>query len=88
MIFYGLVRVVIQDLLQAVDVGGSMTVHMFGAYFGLTCIFYFQPKRAIEDTYEQGQGTYNSRIISLIGTLFLFIYWPSFNSALSFGVAQ
>ena len=88
MIFYGLIRVLILDLLQAVDQGGSMTVHMFGAYFGLTCVFYFKPKRAIEDKWGQGVGHYNSYLIAMIGTLFLFIYWPSFNSALSVGVAQ
>ena len=47
MIFYGLIRVLILDALKAVDVGGSMTVHMFAAYFGLTCTFYFKPRRAI-----------------------------------------
>jgi ammonium transporter Rh len=88
MIFYGLLRVIILDLLQAVDVGGSMTVHMFGAYFGLACAFFFKPKRAIEDYYEQGVGHYNSYLIGMLGTLFLFIYWPSFNSALSTGVNQ
>lgn len=65
-----------------------MTVHMFGAYFGLTCVFFFKPKRAIEDKWQQCQGQYNSHIIAMIGTLFLFIYWPSFNSALSTGVMQ
>jgi ammonium transporter Rh len=69
------------------DVGGTMTVHMFGAYFGLTCVFYFKPRRAIHDEYEQGKGHYNSHIIAMIGTLFLFVYWPSFNCALSTGVA-
>jgi len=64
-----------------------MTIHMFGAYFGLTCSFYFKPKRAIEDEFGQGKANYNSRLIAVIGTIFLFIYWPSFNSALSYGVA-
>ena len=51
MIFYTLNRTIILSTLQAVDVGGSMTIHMFGAYFGLTCSFYFKPKRAIVDEY-------------------------------------
>jgi ammonium transporter Rh len=72
----------------AVDSAGSMTIHMFGAYFGLTCAFYYKPKRAIADEFEQGRSNYNSRIIAMIGTLFLFIYWPSFNSALATGVSQ
>jgi len=72
----------------AVDTGGSMSIHMFGAYFGLTCAFYYKPRRAITDEFEQGKSNYNSNIIAMIGTLFLFTYWPSFNSALSVGVAQ
>ena len=60
MIFYGLNRVMITGVLQAIDAGGSMTIHMFGAYFGLVCAFYFKPRRAITDTHEQGKGYYNS----------------------------
>lgn len=60
MIFYGLNRSVVLGILKAVDAGGSMTIHMFGAYFGLTCSFYFKPRRAINDEYEQSKGNYNS----------------------------
>ena len=88
MIFYALNRVLIIDVFQAVDTGGTLTIHMFGAYFGLACQFYFKPKRAIKDVDEQGKGVYNSHLIAMIGTLFLFCYWPSFNSALLTGVAQ
>jgi ammonium transporter Rh len=88
MIFYTLNRTIITDVMFAVDSAGSMTIHMFGAYFGLTCAFYYKPKRAIADEFEQGKHNYNSRLIAMIGTLFLFVYWPSFNSALSTGVAQ
>lgn len=88
MIFYALNRVLIVDVLKAFDNGGTMTIHMFGAYFGLACQFYFKPRRAIKDVDEQGKGVYNSHLIAMIGTLFLFCYWPSFNSAMLTGVAQ
>lgn len=52
MIFYGLNRAVILGILKAVDLGGSMTIHMFGAYFGLACTFYFKSRRAIGEEYE------------------------------------
>lgn len=60
MVFYGLNRTMILGVLKAVDAGGSMTIHMFGAYFGLTCAFFFKPRRAITDEFEQGKGHYNS----------------------------
>lgn len=87
MIFYTLNRTIITGVMMAVDAAGSMTIHMFGAYFGLTCAFYFKPRRAITDEFEQGKHNYNSRLIAMIGTLFLFVYFPSFNSALATGVA-
>jgi len=54
MIFYTLDRLIITDTMKAVDAAGSMTIHMFGAYFGLTASFFFKPRRAILDEYEQG----------------------------------
>jgi ammonium transporter Rh len=59
-IFYGLNRSMILGVMQAMDAGGAMTIHMFGAYFGLTCSFFFKPKRAIQDEFDQGKGHYNS----------------------------
>ena len=56
MIFYTVNRVVIIDVLKAVDVGGAITLHMFAAYFGIICNFYFKPRRAIIDEFEQGKG--------------------------------
>lgn len=88
MIFYGLNKAVILGVLHAVDLGGSMTIHMFGAYFGLTATFFFKSRRAITESWEQSKGNYNSQLISMVGTLFLFVYWPSFNSALAVGVNQ
>lgn len=48
-IFYSLNLAICVDHLHVADVGGSITIHMFGAYFGLTSTFFFQPKKAIED---------------------------------------
>lgn len=64
------------ELLHAQDVGGSMTIHAFGAFFGLFCsIFLPMPKEIIHS------ASYESNISSLLGTLVLFVFWPSFNSA-------
>ena len=84
-IFYTLNQVVITSILGAVDIGGSMSIHMFGAYFGLTCTFFFKSRRAIKDEYDQCKGNYNSQIVAMIGTIFLFMFFPSFNSAMVVG---
>jgi ammonium transporter Rh len=70
------------------DVGGSMVIHMFGAYFGLAASFFYQPVAAIRDKKGKGVNSYWSDLVSMIGTLFLFAFWPSFNSALTFGSQQ
>ena len=58
-----------------------MYVHTFGAYFGLAATYFFQNKKAAGD--ERCEGDYNSQLIAMIGTLFLWMFWPSFNGALA-----
>jgi len=54
------------------DVGGTYIDHMFGAYFGLTVAWVLgKPKTA------PAMGVVPD-IFSLIGTTFLWVYWPSF----------
>jgi ammonium transporter Rh len=43
---------------------------------------------AIRDKKGKGVNSYWSDLVSMIGTLFLFAFWPSFNSALTFGSQQ
>jgi len=73
---------VVVHYLHINDVGGSIVVHTFGAYFGLAM------SRALYGTgrhigNESEGSTYNSDIFSMIGSLFLWIYWPSFNAAMA-----
>ncbi|VDK82080.1 unnamed protein product [Litomosoides sigmodontis] len=67
--------------LKVIDIGRSMLVHCFGAYFGLGVAKVINRK---EMTAHQHEGTsYNSSIFTMIGTLFLWAFFPSFNSALA-----
>jgi len=54
------------------DMGGTYVDHMFGAYFGLTVAWVLGKPKS-----EPSMGTVPD-IFSLIGTVFLWIYWPSF----------
>lgn len=83
-IFYTLNIAISIDKLGAVDdVGGAITIHMFGAFYGIVATYFFQPKKGIEDKYQQGKGDHKSNLIATVGTLFLFLYWPSFNAVLA-----
>jgi ammonium transporter Rh len=64
-----------------------MTIHVFGAFFGLAATMFFSRKEACADIHKKDAGTYSSDIISMTGTLFLFVFWPSFNAALHTGPA-
>ncbi|NXL59640.1 RHL protein, partial [Chordeiles acutipennis] len=66
--------------LQVPDNIGMMHVHLFGAYFGLavsSCFSEPSPKS------EKNASTPKSDLFSMLGTLFLWVFWPSFNSVLA-----
>jgi len=83
-IFYALNEGICAGLLQAVDMGGSMYVHTFGAYFGLAASFHFKNKLAQKSpASDENAGGYLAQTVAMVGTLFLFMFWPSFNGALA-----
>ncbi|XP_014793796.1 PREDICTED: ammonium transporter Rh type A [Calidris pugnax] len=74
----------VAEVFQATDVGASMTIHAFGAYFGLavTLVLY---RPGLKNKHENEESTYHSDMFAMIGTLFLWLFWPSFNSAIAPG---
>lgn len=74
------------DGIDAVDLGGSMVIHTFGAYYGLMVSWVSSPPETKDHPHN---GTiYHSNVFAWIGTLFLWIYWPSFNGVTAQGVEQ
>uniref|UniRef100_A0A383VG84 Ammonium transporter AmtB-like domain-containing protein n=1 Tax=Tetradesmus obliquus TaxID=3088 RepID=A0A383VG84_TETOB len=73
--------------LQALDMGGSITIHAFGAYYGLAASLVLSNKRQAFGAYTsanpKNSASYISDLFSIIGTLFLWMFWPSFNGALA-----
>jgi len=61
------------------DVGGSIVVHVFGAYFGLAASWVLTRSSWKED--KENAAVYHSDMFAMIGTIFLFVFWPSFVSA-------
>ncbi|XP_053571980.1 ammonium transporter Rh type C-like [Bombina bombina] len=73
---------ILLNKLHVIDAGGSMTIHTFGAYFGLTVAWILRRPK-LKERNDKEVSTYHSDLFSMIGTLFLWMYWPSFNSAIS-----
>jgi ammonium transporter Rh len=66
------------------DVGGSYVIHMFGAYFGLACSKVLSPASA--SGRSDNAPVYHSDLFAMIGTVYLWMYWPSFNAGPQTGV--
>ncbi|TMW63145.1 hypothetical protein Poli38472_002086 [Pythium oligandrum] len=79
-IFYAINEYILVELLEVIDAGGSMVIHTFGAFFGLALTLQIGAPGASEQ--EHNRSRYTSDIVAMIGTLFLWMYWPSFNAAL------
>jgi ammonium transporter Rh len=77
-VFYNLSIFVGVQKLGAIDIGGSVFIHAFGAYFGLACAWVVGKFTPTESSKEGSNS--NSDIFAMIGTLFLWLYWPSFNA--------
>ncbi|MDA9673951.1 ammonium transporter [bacterium] len=86
LVFYSVNESIGVEKFQAVDMGGSMYVHTFGAYFGLAVSWVITDVAKIKNTDATSSRT--SDLFAMIGTLFLWIYWPSFNGALAVGNSQ
>ncbi|XP_078069056.1 ammonium transporter Rh type A-like [Mustelus asterias] len=71
----------VAEFLKAKDVGASMTIHAFGAYFGLAVsrVLY---RPGLQGGHDNEGSLYHSDLFAMIGTLFLWMFWPSFNSAI------
>ena len=77
---YSLNEEIVFVKIGMIDAGASSTVHTFGCYFGLTvCMVLSKKARPITDI----KISYVNNIFAFIGTLFLVLYFPSFNYAVT-----
>jgi len=77
-IFFAINENILIDFIAIRDTGGSVVVHLFGAYFGLGVALVIQNSGG--DEHELDSSTYHSDLFAMIGTIFLWVFWPSFNS--------
>eukprot|EP00919_Chromeraceae_sp_WS-2016_P037891 GHVR01090484.1.p1 GENE.GHVR01090484.1~~GHVR01090484.1.p1 ORF type:complete len:233 (+),score=5.35 GHVR01090484.1:31-729(+) len=74
---YSFNEALVYDVLKVYDAGGSMAIHSFGAYFGLAVSFVIG--KLVRPTHTP-EANVNSNTFAMIGTLFLWLFWPSFNA--------
>ncbi|KAM9840616.1 ammonium transporter Rh type A [Aulostomus maculatus] len=72
----------VAEIMKANDVGASMIIHAYGAYFGLAVArVLYRP--GLRNGHENDGSVYHSDLFAMIGTVFLWMFWPSFNSAIA-----
>ncbi|KAK2106196.1 hypothetical protein P7K49_015710 [Saguinus oedipus] len=74
-------RMVSRKVFSTEDHTNMMCIHVFAAYFGLT-VAWCLPKPLPEGTEEKERTATSPSLSAMLGTLFLWMFWPSFNSAL------
>jgi ammonium transporter Rh len=77
---------IVLSKLDLVDIGGSISIHTFGAYFGLMVSWIISPLST--NRHPNNSPNYTSNTLTFIGTIFLWMYWPSFNAFLATGHAR
>lgn len=89
LIFYNVNFFVGAYKLEAVDMGGSMFVHTFGAYFGVAAAWVMGRGQVPGlKGHRNNESSKVSDTFAMVGTLFLWMFWPSFNGALATGASQ
>lgn len=82
-VFYSLNQTLYYQILQGVDMGGSIVIHTFGAYFGLALSMVIAQPMKDKDgkpmNHPKKGSSYSSDLFSMVGTVFLWVFWPSFN---------
>ena len=78
---YTLNEIIVLDELKCRDVGGAMIIHSFGAFYGIgiTAVYRHENSLGSKNLFE----THESLTTAMVGTLFLWCFWPSFNAALA-----
>lgn len=83
-VFYALNKVfIVFGYFQAEDVGGTMTIHMFGAFFGLAAAKALGSQQ--KESISNNESSRVSDVFAFIGTTLLWVYWPSFVGATESG---
>ncbi|NXH57773.1 RHD protein, partial [Rhabdornis inornatus] len=80
LIIFHVSRCINSTYLQVEEQLTVLHVHLFGAYFGLAVTSRFpEPPPGL----DKNRSTPKSELFSVLGTVFVWVFWPSFNSILA-----
>lgn len=79
---YAVNQHLVVNKLKALDVGGSITIHAFGAYYGLAASMVLSAAGSGTDHHKNG-ASYTSDMTAMIGTIFLWLFWVRFTTRCS-----
>ncbi|NXX31609.1 RHBGB protein, partial [Nicator chloris] len=72
---------ILLSLMGVSDSGRALTVHTFGAYFGLMASrVLYQPQKDKRKREGQQDVGHQTDVFAVVGTIYLWIFWPSFTS--------
>jgi ammonium transporter Rh len=75
---YGCVGYFLQDF------GGSIAIHAFGAYYGLAAtLVLYKSSSGVGGSHAKNGAAYINDLTAMVGTIFLWVFWPSFNAAIA-----
>uniref|UniRef100_A0A8C6S9Z0 Ammonium transporter AmtB-like domain-containing protein n=1 Tax=Neogobius melanostomus TaxID=47308 RepID=A0A8C6S9Z0_9GOBI len=80
--FFAVTEWAVLKYIRINDAGGTILIHLFACYFGLGVTFVLY-RPSLNNGHVKEMTSYNSDILCVLGTLFLWVFWPSFNSALT-----
>ncbi|XP_041669316.1 rh blood group, D antigen [Cheilinus undulatus] len=72
---------ILQTLLKSQPLNSIMQLHIFAAFFGLTLTWMLYRKES-EQGFEKEKSDHKTRLFSMLGTVFLWMFLPTFNSVL------
>ncbi|XP_003799892.1 blood group Rh(CE) polypeptide isoform X1 [Otolemur garnettii] len=78
---FGTMRTISKRFLSMDDHSNMMHIYTFAAYFGLT-VAYCLSRPLPKGAEEKNRTATSPSLFAMLGTLFLWTFWPSFNSAL------
>ncbi|NWV79282.1 RHL protein, partial [Dasyornis broadbenti] len=80
LIVFHVSRCINRTFLKVPDSLSLMHVHLFGAYFGLAVASRFP---GAPPGLDKNRSTPQSELFSVLGSVFVWVFWPSFNSILA-----